>query len=215
MWTTDLSMDNGNYEKTLYFAKSDLNHLDVVISAEPTETGNYSNDTDVVPEQIETGPDDDVIITKVVESSLDEVEFLGRKGMKIESDNSNSDSEISLEKIRSDVLSSFMKNKKRRLEGPVKHTSSGKIYVEEMYWQDTSINQTNQLSFDFDGNCIFEAPINTEKCVDSTKGGRHWGPLRESKRSGLSGDRYIATCRGSFECHNKNCPYLIEFKKVN
>ena len=57
---------SGNYEKTLYFAKTDLNHLDVVIPAEPTETGNDSEDTDVVPEQIETEPDDDVIITKVV-----------------------------------------------------------------------------------------------------------------------------------------------------
>ena len=128
LWTTDLSKDNGNYEKTLYFAKADLNHLDVVIPTEPTETGNDSNDTtNVVPGQIETDPYDDVIITKVVESSLDEGEFLCRKNIKIESDesqcedNSNSDSEISLEKIRSDVLSSFMKNKKRRLEGPVRH----------------------------------------------------------------------------------------------
>ena len=108
-------------------------------------------------------------------------------------------------------MSSFIKNKKRRLESPVRLTSSGKIYVEEMYWQDTSIIQTNQLLFDIDGNCIFEVPINTDKRFDSTKDGRHWGPLRESKRSGFSGDRYIATCRGSFECHNENCLYLIEF----
>ena len=79
------------------------------------------------------------------------MEFLGWKSIKIESDesqcedNSNSDSEISLEKIRTDVLSSFIKNKKRRLESPVRYTSSDKIYVEEMYWQDASINQTNQL----------------------------------------------------------------------
>ena len=132
LWKTDLSKDSGNYEKTLYFAKTDLNHLDVVVPAEPTETGNDSDDTDVVPEQIETEPDDDVIITKVVESSLDEVEFLGWKSIKIESDesqcedNSNSDSEISLEKIRTDVLSSFIKNKKRRLESPVRLTSSVK-----------------------------------------------------------------------------------------
>ena len=45
----DLSKDNDNYEKTLYFAKTDLNHLDVVVPAEPTETGNDSNDSDVVP----------------------------------------------------------------------------------------------------------------------------------------------------------------------
>ena len=56
---TDLSKDNDNYEKKLYFAKTNLNHLDVVIPAEPTETGNYSNDTDVVPEKIETEPDGD------------------------------------------------------------------------------------------------------------------------------------------------------------
>ena len=149
------------------------------------------------------------------------MEFLGQKSIKIESDksqcedNNNSYSEISLEKIRSDVLFSFTKNKKIRLEDPVRYTSSGKIYIEEMYWQDTSINQTNQLPFDIDGNCIVEVPINTDKRFDSTKDGRHWGPLRESKRSGFSGDRYVATCRGSFECHNENCPYLIEFKKVN
>ena len=86
----------------------------------------------LVPEKIKTEPDDDVIITKVVEFYLDEVEFLGRKSIKIESDesqcedNSNSDSEISLEKIRTDVLSSFIKNKKRRLESPVRLTSAVK-----------------------------------------------------------------------------------------
>ena len=54
---------------------------------EPAETRNDSNNTDVVPEQTETDPDD-VIITKVIESSSDEVEFLGRKSMKIKSNES-------------------------------------------------------------------------------------------------------------------------------
>ena len=86
------------------------------------------------------------------------MEFLGRKSTKIESDESqcedisNSHSEISLEKIRSDVLSSFIKNKKRRLEGPLRYSRNGKIYVEEKNWQDTSINQTNQVLSDIDGN---------------------------------------------------------------
>ena len=51
LWTTDLSKDNGNYEKTLYFAKAGLNHLDVVTSTEPPETGNGSNNTDVIPDR--------------------------------------------------------------------------------------------------------------------------------------------------------------------
>ena len=46
-------------KKTLYFAKTDLNHLDVVIPAEPTEAGNDSNNADVLPQQIETDLDDD------------------------------------------------------------------------------------------------------------------------------------------------------------
>ena len=57
--------------------KTDLNYLDVVIPAEPTESGNYFNDTDVVLEQRETDPDDDddVIITNVVEPFLDEISW--------------------------------------------------------------------------------------------------------------------------------------------
>ena len=43
---TDSNKDNGEYEKPLHFAKTDLNHLYVVIPAEPTETRNDSNDTD-------------------------------------------------------------------------------------------------------------------------------------------------------------------------
>ena len=55
--------------------KTDLNYLDVVIPAEPTESGNDFNDTDVVLEQRETDPDDDddVIVTNVVEPFLDEI----------------------------------------------------------------------------------------------------------------------------------------------
>ena len=49
-------------KKVVCFAITDLNHLDVVIPAEPKETGNDSNDTDVVPEQIESDHDDDTAI---------------------------------------------------------------------------------------------------------------------------------------------------------
>ena len=93
-------------------------------STEPAEAGNNSIDTDAVPEKIDTDPDDDVIITKVVETSFDEVEIFCRKSIKIESDKSQCEgniincSEISLAKIMSNVLSRFTINKERRLEGP-------------------------------------------------------------------------------------------------
>ena len=133
------------------------------------------------------------------------MEFLGWKSIKIESgkyqcgDNDNSDSEISLEKIISNVLSSLAKNKKIRFKGPVRYTSNGKVHVEKIYWEDTSINQTVQLPFDTNGNCILKAAINTKKRFDPTKDGRHFAPLRGIKRSGFTGERYIDTCLGSFE----------------
>ena len=146
------------------------------------------------------------------------MEFLSRKSIKIVNesqceDNSNGDSKVSLEKMRSDVLFRFSKSKKIRLEGTVRYKNSEKIYAEQIYWQDTSINKTNHLPFDINRNCIFEVPINTDKRFDSTREGRHWGPIRESKRRGFSGYRYIVTYQGSFECQKENFPYLIEFKK--
>ena len=146
------------------------------------------------------------------------MEFLSWKSIKIVNEsqceaNSNGDSKVSLEKMRSDVLFSFSKSKKIRLEGTVRYKNSEKIYVEQIYWQDTSINKTNHLPFDINRNCIFEVPINTDKRFDSTREGRHWGPIRESKRRGFSGYRYIVTYQGSFECQKENFPYLIEFKK--
>ena len=53
-----------------------------------TETGNDYNDIVVVLWQIETDLGDDVTITKVVESTLDKVEFIGWKSIKLESDES-------------------------------------------------------------------------------------------------------------------------------
>ena len=58
-------------------------------------------------------------ITKVVQSTLDKVEFIGWKSKKLESDesqcedNSNSDSKTGLEKIISDVLSIFKKRQEK------------------------------------------------------------------------------------------------------
>ena len=58
-------------------------------------------------------------VTKVVQSTLHKVEFIGWKSIKLESDesqcedNSNSDSKTGLEKIISDVLSIFKKRQEK------------------------------------------------------------------------------------------------------
>ena len=60
----------GNAKGTVLW-KNVFKYLDVFIPAEAIETWNDSNDTYIVPKQIETDPDVDIIITKMVESSLD------------------------------------------------------------------------------------------------------------------------------------------------
>ena len=79
-----------------------------------------------------------------------------------------------------------------------------------MYWEDSNINQTIHLPFDINDNCIFEIVINTKKRFDAGKDGRHCGPLRGIKRIGFSGDWYISTCLGTFECYYEDCSYLIK-----
>lgn len=99
--------------------KNWFKYLDIFIPAEAIETQNDSNHTCVVPKQTETDPDADAVISKINESSLDEADVLCWKSIKIEwnesirEENSNSNSETSLEIIRSDVLSNFTKNKKK------------------------------------------------------------------------------------------------------
>ena len=73
----------------------------------------------------------------------------------------------------------------------------------------------NNLSYDIYGKCVYVLPINRSKRFEPTKDGRPWSNTRESKRSNFSGDRYMSTCLGSYECHNPQCLHLMQYKKIN
>ena len=53
--------------------------------------------------------------------------------------------------------------------------------------------------YDIDDKRVYVLPINKSNRFESTKDGRPWSNVRESKRSNFSGDRYVSTCRRSYK----------------
>ena len=100
-------------------------------------------------------------------------------------------------------------------EENVKTTLAGKVYIHDKYWNNTSVTGANQLPYDIDGKCIYKIPFDPNKRFASSKDGRPWSHIRESKREDFYGDRYMSICRGSWECHNHHCPHLIQYGKIN
>ena len=99
-------------------------------------------------------------------------------------------------------------------EESVKILPSGKTYIKES-WDKIKKVKCTSLPYDVDGNQAFILPLDKTKRFKNSKDGRHWTNIRESRKSNFSGDRYMATCRGSFECSNIDCPHVIQYRKFN
>ena len=79
---------------------------------------------------------------------------------------------------------------------------------------DVDPEKVDKLLHDVDGAKIYLVPFNPKKRFTSTKDGRPWANIMESKHSAWSGDQYMAKCRGSFKCFNLHCPYFYSFTNV-
>ena len=49
----------------------------------------------------------------------------------------------------------------------------------------------------------------------SSRDGRQWGHREKNRRSGFDGDRYLAKCKGFFQCLNSECPYITQYNACN
>ena len=92
---------------------------------------------------------------------------------------------------------------------------SGKTYIKENFWDEIKKAKCTSLPYDVDGNQAFILPLDKTKRFKNSKDGRHWTNIRESWKSNFSGDRYMTTCRGSFECSNIDCPHVTQYGKFN
>ena len=99
-WTTDICDPNKDYNKTLYFAKTNLSHLDLVLNVPGSTQPLPTVETNPRVENIES--DSDVEITKVVPGNLFQEDIF----VKTEHQPENSDNEIN---VSEDIPTSNLK----------------------------------------------------------------------------------------------------------
>lgn len=71
----------------------------------------------------------------------------------------------------------------------------------------------NELPYDIDGTRVFQ--VHFDKDERKVRDGRCWKPWVTSSRKGFLGKRNVQSCKGSYLCKNKNCPYRKQFGKAN
>ena len=137
------------------------------------------------------------------------------KVMSANEQNNNSPTEIDIKE--QNILGYYTSDTRTLSETKpdVSRRVSGKIYISEHYWEEENPMFANNLPYDIDDKYIYVLPINKSKRFESAKDGRPWTNIKESKISNFSGDRYMNTCAGLYECHNRQCPHLMQHKKIN
>ena len=108
-WTTDMSDPNKDYNKTFYFAKTTLSHLDLVLNVPGSTQPLPAVETSSHVENIES--DSDVQITKVVPGNY----FQGDRFVKTEHQSENSVNEVNVsENIPLLILKKSVQMKQKR-----------------------------------------------------------------------------------------------------
>ena len=100
-------------------------------------------------------------------------------------------------------------------EESVKILPSSKTYIKESFWDKIKKVKCTSLPYDVDGNQAFILPLDKTKRFKNSTDGRHWTNIRGSWKSKFIGDRYMATCWGSFECSNIDCSHVIQYGNFN
>ena len=234
----DMSDPKKDYNKTLYFVKTNLSNLDLLLnvpgSTRPSPTvetsprvENIESNLEIEITKVETclrveniESDLEIEITKVVPGNL----FQEDRFVKTEQQSENSDNEVN---VSQDIPTSYLKNvsankiqaksthgtslstdsdhnssdrcsidhvlledesqvyagESDSSEENVKTTFAGKVYINGKYWSNTSVTETNELPYDIDGKCIYKIPFDPSKRLTSSKDGRPWSHMRESKRA--------------------------------
>ena len=105
---------------------------------------------------------------------------------------------------------------KRKLSFQKDRRHSSKFCIPSDYWDNVPIIEDKKIPFDINDKCAYRVPFDEHKGrFRAVKDGRPWANARESKRSGFEGDRYLATCMGSFQCLDEDCAHFSLFGKVN
>ncbi|CAH3039627.1 unnamed protein product [Porites lobata] len=80
-----------------------------------------------------------------------------------------------------------------------------RLKLDPSLWFGVDVEVVNELPYDIDGSKVFQ--VRFHKDGRNIHDGRPWKPWVTSSRKGFRGKRNVQSCRGSYLCTNKNCPY--------
>ena len=88
-----------------------------------------------------------------------------------------------------------------------------RLKLDPSLWFGVDVEVVNELPYDIDGSKVFQ--VRFHKDGRNIHDGRPWKPWVTSSRKGFRGKRNVQSCRGSYLCTNKNCPYKKQFGRAN
>ena len=190
-------------EKVLYFAKTELPHLDLFVDSNKIRNTNLltePSDSEIkITKVVPAGKPSNNNPTEINTKQEDVPEIQITKVIPANEQKNNSPNEIDIKE--ENILENYTSNTRTLSEtkSDVSRRASGKIYIIEHYWEEDNPVFANNLPCYIDDKCVYVFPINKSKRFESAKDGRPWSNIRGSKRSNFSGDRYLSSCRRSYE----------------
>ena len=205
----EIAPEDGTEQVVLTLVKTSELHYDALVSQSYVqENGSEEDDTVIESDSFPDSESEDCIITSVKEGTRSIV------------------SSVKIEDVKYKVEPEFIENSQNRYDGLDGYVCledqdkekwiGGKLYIPEGYWEGIKPIEVKTLPYDINGSCRFMIPYNKQEGrFKASVDGRHWGQIKESKRSGFNGDRYLSVCQGYYECKNVECPFIVEFGRTN
>ena len=224
-WTTNINNPEKHYRETLYFAMTNKDHVDLVLNTDDHRVESERQDN-----RISSEADSDIEITEFVPPPKAFGKTVNNQPVKfaVQDNISSGDGSDRLSSWPSNSQSYSMQPNTCKLinlynsfsseseeDTSVVRSESAKLYVKESYWGKTPVKHVKQFSYDIDGRGIFNVPFNPEKRFESSRDGRPWTNVIRSRQGGFKGDRFIAQCKGSFQCSNPHCPDVVQYNRFN
>ena len=83
--------------------------------------------------------------------------------------------------------------------------------LDPKHWINCDTIEVESLPYDINGTIKFIIKANKETIMKVSKDGRPWDKWMNSSRKNLYGIRRVARCKGSYQCFNPSCDYMVNY----
>ena len=130
----------------------------------------FQEDRFVDVEQQSENSDNEVNVSQDIPSSnlkkdsANEAQAKSAHGTNLSTDNDrSSDDRCNINHMMSEDKTQDSEGERDSSEENVKTTLASKVYINDKYWNNTSVTETNQLLYDIDGKRIYKIPFDSNK----------------------------------------------------